>query len=81
MTLFLENAQLLWWIVAIVFILRWFHLCSSRSDNNDHVTRASGSGETSAPAKQIPSGSASRLFTYTVTHSPLESSSSFRKNA
>jgi hypothetical protein len=80
MTLFLENARLLCWIVAIVFILRWFHQCSSRSDSNDHVTRAWGAADTSAPAKQIPSGSASRLFIYTVTHLPLESSSSFRKN-
>jgi hypothetical protein len=81
MTLFLENARLLWWIVAIVFILRWFHQCSSRSDGKDRERRASGGGGASAPATQIPSGTASRLFIYNVTRLPFESSSSFRKNA
>lgn len=74
MTLFLENARLFWWMVAIVFILRWFHLLSSRSDGNDHETRAPGAGQASAPAKQIPSG-------YNVTCLPFEHSGSLRKNA
>ena len=81
MTLFLENARLFWWMVAIVFILRWFHLLSSRSDGNDHETRAPGAGQASAPAKQIPSGTASRLFTYNVTCLPFEHSGSLRENA
>jgi hypothetical protein len=68
MILFLANTRLLLWVVAIIFILRWFHLFSSSSDDNNHETGASGAAGASAPAKQIPSGTASRLFTFDATH-------------
>jgi|HubBroStandDraft_6_1064221.scaffolds.fasta_scaffold24897_3 hypothetical protein len=35
MTAFLENSWLLWWLLAIVATLRWFHLLARRVDRDD----------------------------------------------
>jgi hypothetical protein len=32
MSLFIEQTWFLWWIVAVVFILRWFHVSSQDVD-------------------------------------------------
>jgi hypothetical protein len=35
MTLFIEKTWFLWWIFAVVFILRWFHVSSVDIDAED----------------------------------------------
>jgi hypothetical protein len=56
---FIEKIWFLWWMVAIVFILRWFCLFSSKADEDRDAT---ASAEEKAAAGQFPSGSASSLF-------------------
>jgi hypothetical protein len=60
---FIQKIWFLWWIVAPLFILRWFHLFSSRTDERDLEAADSAKEEASTASKQIPSGAPSRLFT------------------
>jgi hypothetical protein len=45
---FLQKTWSLWWVLATLVILRWFHLFSSRSDEME--TKAADSGEEKAAA-------------------------------
>jgi len=59
---FFEKTWFLWWTLAITFILRWFHLFSS--DTEEAIDRpASGKKEAAAIASgQLPSESANRYL-------------------
>jgi hypothetical protein len=58
--LFLQKTWFLWWILATVFILRWFHLFSS--DAHERVLEAADWADVaSTTSKQIPCGTISRL--------------------
>ena len=64
MIAFMEKTWFLWWILATLVILRWFHLLSSGTDS-EGAFEASGSAKEngSTDSKQIPPGTASSLFT------------------
>jgi hypothetical protein len=57
---FIQKTWFLWWILATLSILRWFHLFSSRTHRVRESTD-SAEEEASATSKQIPSGTVSRL--------------------
>jgi hypothetical protein len=59
MILFLQKTWLLWWILAILVMLRWFHLFSSRMHEKILEANESAKEEASTTSKQIPSGTAS----------------------
>ena len=63
MIAFIEKTWFFWWIVAVLVILRWFHIFSSRTDERAYEASDSGSRNSSAGSGQIPSGTASHLFT------------------
>lgn len=65
---FLQQAWFLWWILAAVIVLRWFHLFSYRSDDRDLEARRPGETEASAASKQGSSRTSSRGFAYDQTH-------------
>ena len=58
---FFQKTWFLWWILATLVILRWFHLFSSHTHER-FLEAASEEEEASTAAKPIPSGTASRLF-------------------
>jgi hypothetical protein len=60
---FFQKSWFLWWILATLIVLRWFHLFSSRTDQRALEPADSAKEEASAGAKPVPSGTASRLFT------------------
>jgi hypothetical protein len=57
--LFLQKAWYLCWILAILVILRWFHLFSSRMHEKVLEANESAKEEASTTSRQIPLGSAS----------------------
>jgi hypothetical protein len=63
MIAFIERTWFFWWIVAVLVILRWFHIFSSQTDERAHEASDSGTRESSTDSNQIPSGTASHLFT------------------
>jgi hypothetical protein len=60
---FLQKTWFLWWGFATLIILRWFHLVSLRPDERDLEAADSCEEESATASNQIPSGTASRLFT------------------
>jgi hypothetical protein len=61
---FIQKTWFLWWILATLFSLRWFHLVSVRPDDEGAFEAADSAKEkASTGSKQIPSGTASSLFT------------------
>jgi hypothetical protein len=61
---FIEKTWFVWWIFATLAVLRWFHLLSSgRGDEGAYESDNSAEEKSCAGPKQIPSGSASSLFT------------------
>jgi hypothetical protein len=60
---FIERTWFLWWLVAVMVILRWFHLFSTRTDEEAFEVRASGGpgckqairSQKELPAHTIPS--------------------------
>ncbi len=59
---FIEKTWFLWWILATLVILRWFHLFSSHTD--DSAVRSTRVERQACTASdEIPSGTASRLST------------------
>jgi hypothetical protein len=61
---FFEKTWFLWWILATLFILLWFHRFSSHPEMRAVEAVDSGEEEEGVTAsKEIPSGTASRLFT------------------
>jgi hypothetical protein len=57
---FLEKTWFLWWILATLAILRWFHVFSSRTDDSAIEVPASEE-QGSTASDRIPSGTASNL--------------------
>jgi hypothetical protein len=56
MTLFIEKTWLLWWMFAVVLILRWFHVSSTDADAGEESRPiASTKGETSSVHSQLAS--------------------------
>jgi hypothetical protein len=60
---FLEKTWFLWWIVASLFILRWFHLFAFRTDGEGTFEEPNSASSSGSSSNQIPSGTARRLFT------------------
>jgi hypothetical protein len=60
--LFLQKTWLLWWILAAAFILRWFHLFSSHTQERALEAADSAEEKACTASKQIPLGTTSRLF-------------------
>ncbi len=60
---FIERTWFLWWILAILVILRWFHLFSSGPEDSAIQVSLPKEGPAGTAPNQIPSGTASRLFT------------------
>lgn len=58
---FIEKTWFMWWILATLAILRWFHLFSSRTDDSAIEVPASSEARGCIASDQIPSGTASRL--------------------
>jgi hypothetical protein len=63
MIAFIERTWFFWWMVAVLVILRWFHLFSSETDERVLDASDSGTRGSSVGSSQIPSGTASHLFT------------------
>jgi hypothetical protein len=63
MIVFIQKTWFLWWVLATLVILRWFHLFSSRTDEWAFEAADSGEEEVATASNQIPSGTATRLFT------------------
>ena len=63
MIVFLQKTWFLWWIAASLFILRWFHLFAFRTDERAFDEPGSAKPKSSTGSNQIPSGTASSLFT------------------
>jgi hypothetical protein len=60
--LFLQKTWFMWWILATLVILRWFHLFSSCADDEGAFEAAdSVKEEVSTGSKHVPSGTTSRL--------------------
>jgi hypothetical protein len=56
MTLFIEETWFLWWLFAVVLILRWFHITSMDTDaEGEKRPIASSKGETSGIHNQLAS--------------------------
>jgi hypothetical protein len=61
---FIQKTWFLWWILATLVILRWFHLLASRTGGKGASETADSVKEKAATgSKQIPSGTASSLLT------------------
>jgi hypothetical protein len=61
---FIEKTWFLWWIVATLFVLRWFHLFAFRTDDEGAFEKPDSAKEKSSTgSNQISSGTASSLFT------------------
>ena len=60
---FIQKTWFLWWILATLLILQWFHLFSSRTVERALEAADSAREEASTVSKQIPSEVASRLST------------------
>ena len=60
MILFIQKTWFLWWILASVVILRWFHLLSSRTYESALEAADSGEEEAVTASNQAPSGNVSR---------------------
>jgi hypothetical protein len=56
---FLQKTWFLWWILATLFILRWFHLFAFRTDDERAFEEPDSAKEKSAGSNRIPSGAAS----------------------
>lgn len=63
MLVLLQKTWFLWWILAAVFILRWFHRFSSRADNHGAFEAADSAKEKISTGSKKPSGTTRRLFT------------------
>lgn len=63
MIVFLQKTWFLWWILASILILRWFHLFSSSTHERALEAIDSAKEQSSSDSKRMPSGSASSLFT------------------
>jgi hypothetical protein len=61
MILFLQKTWFLWWFLANVFVLRWFHLFSSHAYESAFEAADPAEDEASSTSKQIPSVTVSRL--------------------
>jgi hypothetical protein len=60
----MEKTWFVWWILAILFILRWFNLFLSGTDGETAFEAVeSAKGKSATGSKQMPSGTASTLFT------------------
>ena len=59
--IFIQKTWFLWWILASVVILRWFHLFSSGTYERALEAAGSGEEEPSTTPNPIPSGKVSRL--------------------
>jgi len=59
--LFLERTWFLWWIVAIILILRWFHLFSCNAGAT-RDTPAANQGHNALASDLFPSGSVTFLL-------------------
>lgn len=53
---FLQQARFLWWILAAVVVLRWFHLFSYRSDDHDLEGRQPEESGVAAAQSKVPPG-------------------------
>jgi hypothetical protein len=53
---FLENTWLLWWLIAIVVIIRWFHLSVQVSEESDESVVAPDARPTLSPVPRRGSG-------------------------
>jgi hypothetical protein len=60
---FIERTWFLWWILAILVILRWFHLFSSGTEDSASEVFLSKDGQAGTAPDQTPSTTTSRLFT------------------
>ena len=60
---FFQKTWFLWWILATLIILRWFHLFASSAEDDGAFEAADSPEEASAGSKQIPSGNAKSLLT------------------
>jgi hypothetical protein len=60
MIFFLQKTWSLWWILATMFVLRWFHLLSSRAYESAFEAADSAEEGVAATSTQIPSGTVSR---------------------
>jgi hypothetical protein len=61
---FLQKTWYLWWILATLIILRWFHLFTSDKEDEEALEAARSAEEkASAVSKQIPPATTSRLCT------------------
>jgi len=58
---FMEETWFLWWIVAVIVILRWFHVSLSGSEAVDVTVSAEPEG-TSIASGRLSSGGRNRLF-------------------
>jgi hypothetical protein len=59
--LFIQKTWFLWWILASVVILRWFHLFSSSTHETALEAVDSGEEEACTASNQILSGKVGRL--------------------
>jgi hypothetical protein len=62
MIVFLQKTWFLWWILANLFILQWFHRLSARSDERNLGAADSGDETAATASSQAASETASRLF-------------------
>jgi hypothetical protein len=60
---FIERTWFLWWILAILVILRWFHLFSSGTEDSAIEVCLPKEGQAGTAPEQTPSATARRLFT------------------
>jgi hypothetical protein len=61
---FLQKTWFLWWILATLLILRWFHLFTSNKEDEKALEAAHSAEEkASTVSKKIPSATTSRLCT------------------
>jgi hypothetical protein len=61
---FIEKTWFVWWILAILFILRWFNVFLSDADEEIAFEAVEpAKGKSAGASKQIPSGTAGSLLT------------------
>jgi hypothetical protein len=53
---FLQNTWVLWWLAAIVLIIRWFHLAMQAPEDSDDRVSASDVTPTLSPLPRRGSG-------------------------
>jgi hypothetical protein len=58
---FIQSTWFVWWILATLFILRWFHLFSSRTGESALEAADSREEETAPASNQIPPGAEKRI--------------------